>query len=348
MSSEAKQTVKICGLCLLGFLALRYLLLLTMPFLLGTAVALAAEPVVALLGRKAHFPRAAAAGVGVGLSFLLLGAALTLLCGIALRELGALAGILPDMETRIQGGLQTAWDYLLELCGHAPPGIREALTQSTNRLFTDSSAVVDKGVGYVLRMASGILSRMPGSMLALGTCILSSFMISAKLPKIRQALSRRTARFASLRPVLQRMKKALLGWLTAQCKLSGLTFLLTCAGLLLLKVPYAPVWAVLIALVDAFPVLGTGTVLIPWSFISFLQADRLRAFGLLGLYALCALARSALEPRLVGKQLGLDPLVTLFSLYAGFRLWGLVGMLAAPILAVTAVQVFREGFPPPA
>ena len=123
---------------------------------------------------------------------------------------------------------------------------------------------------------------------------------------------------------------------------------LICAGLLLLKVPYAPVWAVLIALVDAFPVLGTGTVLIPWSFISFLQADRLRAFGLLGLYALCALARSALEPRLVGKQLGLDPLVTLFSLYAGFRLWGLVGMLAAPILAVTAVQVFREGFPPPA
>ena len=87
------------------------------------------------------------------------------------------------------------------------------------------------------------------------------------------------------------------------------------------------------------PVLGTGTVLIPWSMVCFLQEDTFRALGLLGIYVFISLLRSVLEPRFVGKQLGLDPLVTLIAIYAGYRLWGLPGMLLAPILAVAATQI---------
>ena len=93
------------------------------------------------------------------------------------------------------------------------------------------------------------------------------------------------------------------------------------------------------ALVDAFPILGTGTVLVPWSLFSFLQGDYVLAFGLLILYGTTALTRSVLEPRLLGRQLGLDPLITLMALYAGYRLWGIGGMLLAPILAVAATQL---------
>jgi predicted PurR-regulated permease PerM len=74
-----------------------------------------------------------------------------------------------------------------------------------------------------------------------------------------------------------------------------------------------------------------------------LQKDILRAVGLLALYVVISLLRSVLEPRLVGKHLGLDPLITLLSIYAGYRLWGLPGMLLAPFLAVAVTQFF---FPP--
>ena len=70
-----------------------------------------------------------------------------------------------------------------------------------------------------------------------------------------------------------------------------------------------------------------------WSIFSFLQGDTLPAFGLLGLYAAAALTRTVLEPRLVGRQLGIDPLVTLLALYAGYRFWGILGMILAPLLA---------------
>jgi sporulation integral membrane protein YtvI len=204
--------------------------------------------------------------------------------------------------------------------------------------------MLDQVTGYFLRLASGILSQVPGRAVSFGTAIIASFMISAKLPKLKSSVRSRL-NIQKLQPILdtlRRLKASLGGWLKAQLKLSVITFSVATSGLLLLRVPYAPLWSALIALVDAFPILGSGAILVPWSLVSFLQSDRLLAFGLLGLYATAAITRTVLEPRLVGKQLGLDPLVTLIALYAGFKLFGLLGMLFAPMLAVTATQLLEK------
>ena len=73
-----------------------------------------------------------------------------------------------------------------------------------------------------------------------------------------------------------------------------------------------------------------------------MQHDTARAIGLLGIYAATSLTRSTLEPRFVGRQLGLDPLVTLISLYVGFRLWGIAGMMLAPLLVITVISGFSS------
>ena len=80
----------------------------------------------------------------------------------------------------------------------------------------------------------------------------------------------------------------------------------------------------------------------PWSLICLLQHNSAGALGLLGLYLTTALVRSALEPKLVGRQLGLDPLLTLIALYTGFRLWGLLGMFLMPMLAITVISMLPE------
>ena len=95
------------------------------------------------------------------------------------------------------------------------------------------------------------------------------------------------------------------------------------------------------AAVDAVPLLGSGTVLLPWALVSFLSGAPVRAVGLLGIYATALLTRSSLEPRLLGRQLGLDPLAALMARYAGYRIWGFGGMILAPILTVTAKELCR-------
>ena len=326
----------------LGFiLFVRYLLPLCLPFLLGAALALAAEPLVRFLCRRLHLPRPAAAGIGVTMSFCFLALAVLLFCGLAFRELRALAGVLPDLEGSIRSGMDSLSGWLLELTSKAPGSLGPVLQQNVTSLFSGGSALLDKATAHLLRLATGFLSHVPDGALGFGTGIIASFMISAKLPKLKSAITSRfpKKKLEPLFDTLSRLKAALGGWLKAQLKLSGVTFLIAAAGLMLLGIPHGPLWAVLIALVDAVPLLGTGTALIPWSLVSFLQGDRLQAFGLLGLYAAAALTRSVLEPRLVGKQLGLDPLVTLAALYVGYRLWGIGGMILAPMLAVAAVQL---------
>ena len=343
MSPSARRLLTVSCIFLGIFLCIRYLFPLFFPFLLGALLAFASEPMVRFGCERLRLPRSLAAGIGISMAFSFLVLAVLLLAALLMRELGALRSVLPAAEEALRDALDGASAWLLALADRAPGRLSTLLTEQIRRFFSDSSALLDQAFNYLLHLASGVLSRVPGRALSFGTGILSSYMISAKLPKIKAALRSRTesGKLQTILAAWQRLKQALGGWLKAQLKLSAVTYLLVCAGLLLLQVAGAPYLAALIAVVDAFPVLGTGSVLVPWSLLSFLQSDHLMAFGLLGLYAAVTVTRTVLEPRLVGKQLGLDPLVTLMALYVGFKLFGLPGLILAPLLAVTAVQLME-------
>ena len=343
MSPLTRRLLILAALLLGIFVSIRYLLPLFFPFLLGGALALAAEPIVRFGCKRLRLPRPLAAGIGISMSFTFLTMVVLMLAALILRQLRTLSGVLPDLENSIRGGMQSLSARLLVLADRAPDSVAALLRRSIHDLFSGGSAMLEQVSAWLLRLASGILSRVPGRALSFGTAILASFMISAKLPALKAALRTRLGS-RKIQPVwdaLHRLRHSLSCWLKAQLKLSGITFCVATAGLLLLRVPPAPLWALLIALVDAFPILGTGTVLVPWSLLSFLQGDHLMAFGLLGLYCAAAVTRTVMEPRLVGKQLGLDPLVTLIALYAGFRLFGIVGMILAPLIAVTVTQLME-------
>lgn len=339
-----KKAGILAGAILGAFLGIRYLLPVSMPFLLGAGLALAAEPGVKLLSGKLKLPRAAASGIGVGALFAVICAVLTLLVGLAVRELRVLAGILPQMELTARDGLNTLQNWLLEASQRASPGVRSLVQRNVMQLFSDSAELLDGVTRRGLAMAGSFLTRLPDSALGIGTTVLAAFLTSAELPRIRQWLGAQLHRppFQAAIDFLVRLRATAGQWLIAQLKLLSITCLVLTVGFLLLGIEYAPLWAMLVSVVDALPILGTGTVLVPWSLICLVQHNTGRALGLLGLYAATALTRSTLEPKLVGRQLGLDPLVTLIALYVGFRLWGLPGMILSPLLVITLISMFPQ------
>ena len=328
----------------LVWLAIRYFLPLFFPFLLGTFLALSAEPMVRFLHRKLHIPRSVSSAIGVSTAFSLLSILLLCLCAFVVRELGNLSSVLPDLGQTAKNGFSLIQSWLLRLSERTPESLQPVLEQNVNRFFSDGNALLDKATGYLLGLAGTILSHLPDSAFGLGTAFVSAFLISAKLPRIRRWLLRRTPgnwlRWWS--NALKQTRRVCGGWLTAQCKLVGVSFLILFLGLVILQIPYALLWAAAICLVDAFPVLGTGTVLLPWSLVCLLQEDTARAIGLVSVYVVITLTRSMLEPKLLGHHLGLDPLAALIALYVGFRLWGIAGMIFAPILTVIAIQLTTE------
>lgn len=326
----------------LSWLGVRYLLPIALPFLLAGILALMAEPLVKNLNRHLHLPRGLASAIGMTVVLLLTILFLLALCALLIRELGALAGVLPDLESATVSGLDSLEIWLLGLVEKAPKGISPILIHGVEGMFSNGGALLDGLTTTLLSLAASILKAIPDSALGLGTWILATFMLSVRLPKIRTWIHNHLPKawHEKYAPYLQTLKKSVCGWLLAQAKLVGITFSILTAGFLLLRIEHAILWAAATCIVDILPILGTGTVLIPWSLVCFLQGDSIRALGLLGIYAVITLLRSVLEPRFVGKQLGLDPLVTLLAIYAGYRLWGLVGMLLAPILAVAVTQIF--------
>lgn len=326
------------------YLAVRYLMPLFFPFLLGGAIALAAEPVTAFFQRRFRLPRALCTALSLSMAFSLLFLTVLLAAGFFLRELKMLAGVLPDLEGTARSGMGQLEAWLLSLADRTPQSIRPLLQRQVTDFFSGGSAMLDGLMGRVLSLAGGMLSHVPDSALGIGTTVISGFMISAKLPKIRLWLKARIPK-EKLQPVIQalgRIKHALGGWLFAQSKLAAVTWGLLTVGFWILGIPYGPLWALAVALVDAFPVLGTGTILLPWALVCLLRSETVRAIGLVSTYLTVTLVRSALEPKLLGKHLGLDPLVTLITMYAGYKIWGIGGMLLAPLIAVTAVQIVPD------
>ena len=338
--NHSKKFITLLLVFLAMWLGLRYLLPLVFPLLLGALIALAAEPVVRLLSRRLGLRRGFAAGLGVTAAILLFLGFVVLIASFFVKELGQLAGAMPDMEQTVRRGLTLLQDFLLSLASRAPDGIQPYLNQTVLDLFSSGTALLDRVTQWAASLVSGFLSRVPDGFLSTGTAIISAFMISARLPKIKAFIRGHipAAWREKYLPALKAVRRSVGGWLKAQLRLSLLTLVIVTIGLLVLQVPYAPLWAIGISLVDAVPILGTGTVMLPWALVCFLQGNTLRAIGLVCTYAVAALSRSVLEPRLVGRQLGLDPLVTLAALYAGYQLWGIGGMILSPMLAVAAMQ----------
>lgn len=338
------QTIRRIGLFAGGFLGawlfFRYLFPLFLPFFLGFLLALAAEPAVKVSTRLLKLPRWAASGLGVSFTLVFLVALVGILGAALVKELTALANRLPDMEVTLAETSQRLRTLLENAADNAPEGIRPLAEQSVNRLF--SASLVDQAAGQLPGKLTAFLSRVPDGALGIGTGIISGFMLSARLPALKAALRKKFPRLQThILPALNRAKAALLGWLKAQAKLSAITYAIVAVGLVILQVPYGPLWAIGVAIVDAFPILGTGTILIPWSVVYLFQQKPLQSVGLLCIYAAAVLTRTTLEPRLVGRHLGLDPLITLVAIYLGYRFWGILGMLLAPMLTAAIVAAGR-------
>ncbi len=123
----------------------------------------------------------------------------------------------------------------------------------------------------------------------------------------------------------------------------SITFVELSIGLLIMRVENALLLALLIAIVDVLPVLGCGTVLIPWGIIALIQGNYWLGIGVLMLYVVILVIRNIVEPKIIGEQVGIPPLVTLLAIFVGYRFLGIIGVFALPILAIILIQLYNQG-----
>ena len=344
---QAKKIGRIAAITLAAALGLwllaGVLLPVFWPLVIGFGVAALARRPIAALRARTGLSRGLLAFVCVLGVYVLAGLALFFLCRILCTELTGFLRQLPQLAGRLEAPVQALEKRLYAAAETFPDGIGSGLRAGLETIFESGALLGSKIYEGLFQFASDFLGKLPDLVLGAVTAIISSFMIAAEWETIcRWCAARIPERTKQkLLDVLGHLSSTLGAWLRAQLKLMGVTFLILTAGFLFLQVEYALLFALLITVIDALPVFGTGTVLIPWSMVQFLQGNTRCGVGFLLLYAAAALTRQALEPRLVGGQIGLSPVVTLAALYAGYRVMGVAGMIVFPLLTVFCCQIYR-------
>ena len=332
----AAITILLVGAILAVVLLFRYLLGAFLPFLFGLALALAVRPLAARIAKKS---RLSVGWISI-FTVLLLGAALAaaFLFG-ARRILGELGDLLSELAG--DGSFDKITSAVGDFFGRVPV---------LAKLFPDSEKLVSDWISHAAEaivqdapaMAASFFGALPRLLFSVLVFLFSAFYFCVDGEKIRLWVWRAVPERWSerLRAIKEKTLITAWGYLRVYLILTLVTFLLLVCGFGILGVPYAWLFAFLLAVFDLLPILGVGTVVIPWGIVAFLMGNRFLGFGLWILYAVILIVRRVLEPRLIGERLGMHPLPVLFFMYGGYVLFGVLGMLVSPPLAVIAFSLF--------
>ncbi|MBQ3066008.1 MAG: sporulation integral membrane protein YtvI [Clostridia bacterium] len=226
---------------------------------------------------------------------------------------------------------------------HMDENIFIKLFSSFDDLLTD---MLQKALNTVTSKLPQLFARtvaaFPRILLFIGVFLIASVYLTAEYREIIRFLKKSLSskHFRLCKGLKRSLLSTVVLYVRAFFILSMITMVILYIGFLILKVEWALGIALLTALVDILPILGTGTVLLPWSVFSFLGGDLVRGIGLLILYVTVCALRQALEPRIVGKNIGLHPLAALCSMYFGIKLFGVIGLFVLP-MAVSVYWRYR-------
>lgn len=333
------------GVLALAILLLPRLLLFFAPFVTGWVIALIAAPLVQFLEKKVKIKRKAGSAfviiVVIGLVVLVL-----YLVGSRLwAELKNFILELPDMWEQTQERLAEIGRNLGVVYGRFPKDLQNTIQDAVEQ----ASASLGEwfgGIGSPTLISVGNFAKqLPSMLIGVIMCLLSAYFFVADRGAVYGWFRRYTPK--SLRSswliIKNSLVKAVGGYLKAQLKIEIWMYILLVIGLSVLRVEYALLIALGIAALDFIPFFGTGTVLVPWAVMSILGTDYKMAVGLLIIWGGGQLARQIIQPKIMGDSIGVPPIPTLFLLYIGYKLSGVLGMILAVPLGLIAYTLFREG-----
>lgn len=324
-----------------GWLFFRYLLSPLLPFLLALGLSALLEPWVQRFRQSAHLRRSFAAVVLTTLVLLIVGSSAALLLSRLFAELAEWSAHLPDAISAFPNLWNSALNRVEGWYHSCPPYIRSVLDLAADAIGDNANALIGKTGAFFMERFSSAASRLPGVSLFFITTILALYFTSASYGNILAFLKRQLPPHWQVRcrAAVHCCRATMLTWLRSELLLLSATFLILLFGFWYMKLPYALLAAFSISLVDALPVLGTGTILIPWAAFQFLLGDMRQGISLVTIYISVFIVHSLLEPKLLAGRADLPPLVVLLGMYLGYSLTGVSGMILIPILILLLKQL---------
>lgn len=317
--------------------------LIILPFFIAYIVSLFANKLADAFQKRFRVPRGVAAILVIILTVGVLGG---ILGGIIWKIIDEIRQIYDNFPT-IYAGMQLSWNRLSanlsDIFDQLPSNIQLSI-QSMYEQFMSGLANLFKDA-KIFRTAGNIAKRLPSIIISVITFILSLFFMISDSEEVSAFLRKYVPKPLKIRAsqLKKEVKRYMGGYLKAQLIMMCISFVILFIGLMILRVEYSLIIALAIAIFDALPFFGSGAILLPWSIIAFLSGSASKGIGLIIIYLSVLLMRQLIEPKIVGKNIGMHPLLTLISMYAGYRIFSFGGLILGPLTLTLIISFYKVG-----
>lgn len=339
------EMVMFFGIAILLIIGIPKLMGFFWPFVASWILALLATPLCNLLEKHIKLNKKWASAVIIILVLLVL-AGLGYLAVTKLgKELIGLFSGAPEYYVYVQRTIKSFGDNLTNIVSAFSADFGNQVQEFFNNLLKQMGGVINEFAPKGVEMMGSAAANLTNGFIGTVVMIISAYFFIADRERLGEWFWRIIP--DDLKPTVRNIKDkviaALGGFLLAQFKIMCIVFVILLIGFLLIGNPYALLLALVISFVDLLPILGTGTILIPWTLICFLQRDYRQAVFLIVLYIVCLVARQFLQPKMIADSMGLDSMATLVLIYTGYKLDGMKGMILALLVGVIVLSLYRLG-----
>jgi sporulation integral membrane protein YtvI len=337
MKKMVKKLITLAVLLAIAF----YLIPYSLPLIFALITALLLESFVQKLQQKYRFKRIHAVTTVFTLFLIVIGFILYFTIAIMIEQIITFSQKLPSIMSEITAAVDQFIQQWESYSSSIPKEIIVSLENSVetirNLLLNFATNVTESIIHYITVIPEFVIHFL--------IYLISLFLISLDLPKLKNGMEKYLSDHTKQRLtiVLTQLNKAGVGFIKAQFLLSLITFFLALGGLLLLKVEYPIILSLLIVVVDILPILGTGSVLVPWAIFSMINGNQGLGIGLIVLFIVITVIRRTIEPKIFSSNLGISPLAALISVYLGFQLLGFIGLFLGPALVIIIETMIKAG-----
>lgn len=332
------------GIVVLGGVALFYLSTYTYPFIIAIFIAFFMNPLVNFFEKKARMPRGLAVLVSLLLILSIFAGLITLLVVEIVSGANYLGEVVPKhlvtvvdyIEDLIVQQILPLYNQTAALFKNLDTGQQDTILDNIQNVGQTIATTAGNFIQSFFQNIPGIIGWIPNTATVLVFSALATFFISKdwyRLSNLSNKLLPDKVYVSTIR-IIKDLKRALFGFIKAQFTLVSITTVTVLIGLLFLKVRYSITIALICGLVDIVPYLGTGTIFIPWIIFEFISGNTSLGIGLSVLYTIVIVQRQLIEPKVLSSSIGLDPLATLVALFVGYKMIGILGLIAGPVTLV--------------
>jgi sporulation integral membrane protein YtvI len=329
-------------LTLLLYVGIKYVFPLLMPFVIGIVIAMSFRNLIDLIEKRTHIKRVFISIITLLAFYSLLGFIISLIGVKMVNFVSSLFYNLPTLyKETLLPALNSVTDNMIDKYPSTRTYLDNFMSNIDQSVFTYLSQISTK----VVSMATGFAGMLPTLLIKFIFTIVSSFFFTIDYYKITRFIIRQFK--PEHQKVILNLKDNVIGslgnFIKAYTAIISITFAELSIGFWILGIPSPFLFGLLVAIIDIMPILGTGAVLLPWSVIAFIIGNTKVGMGMLILYIVITVVRQILEPKIVGQQIGLYPIVTLVLMYVGAQLMGVLGLLVLPIMATILIKLNKEG-----